>query len=203
MTTAHPLAWPEGWPRTPYHQRKQQHPFGSKVYGLTFDRARNQLVDEVRRLGGRSVVLSTNVPLRQDGMPYAGAALKRMDEPGVAIYFMLKEKRMVMAQDIYTDIAANLRSLALAIDGMRQLERHGGGKMMERAFAGFVAMPPPGEPWWKVLGFKEKPDNLLAANMQYRQLTKAYHPDVAGGSEEKFNEITAAIEQARQELTGG
>lgn len=144
MTTAFPLAWPDGWPVTPDWKRRKDHNFGSKVYGpLTFDRARRGLTDELQRLGARNVVLSTNLPIRQDGMPYAGAALKRMESPGVAVYFTLNKKPMVMAQDAYADIAANCRSLALAIDGMRQLERHGGGLMMERAFSGFAALPPP------------------------------------------------------------
>ena len=48
-----------------------------------------------------------------------------------------------MAMDRFTSVAGNLRSLTLAIEAMRQLNRHGGGTMMERAFAGFVAIAPP------------------------------------------------------------
>jgi hypothetical protein len=50
---------------------------------------------------------------------------------------------MTMACDRFDNAAANMRSLGLAIEAMRQLERHGGGAMMEKAFSGFVALPPP------------------------------------------------------------
>ena len=33
---------------------------------------------------------------------------------------------MVMATDAFSNIAANVRSLGLAIEALRQLERHGG-----------------------------------------------------------------------------
>ena len=198
MTTAYPLAWPEGWPRTSYHMRKSDHPFGGKVYGLTFERARQQLTEELHRLGATGVALSTNVPLRQDGYPYAGAALKRMDDPGVAVYFTLNKRQLVMAQDRYTDVAANLRSLALAIEGMRQLKRHGGGTMMERAFTGFAALPAPTAPkqWWESLGV-DRNCTVADAERAYRALAKEHHPDT-GGNVSRWHEINDAIEHVRK-----
>jgi hypothetical protein len=44
---------------------------------------------------------------------------------------------------ILRSVAENMRSLALAIEGMRQVERHGGGFMLERAFTCFLAIAPP------------------------------------------------------------
>src|SRR6185312_2525070 len=185
--TAYPLQWPDGWPRTPY--RSSSHPFGGKVHGLTFDRARRQLSDELARLGARDIVLSTNVELRLDGAPYANAAGKRMNDPGVAVYFFLKKKQMVMAQDHYTDIAANMRSLALAIEAMRQLERHGGGTMMERAFTGFVALAPTSH-WRTVLGLGQGSDLSPAAiDAAYRKLARTAHPDMPSGSHAKMAEL--------------
>ena len=58
-----------------------------------------------------------------------------------------------MACDRFDNAAANMRSLGLAIEAMRQLERHGVGTMMERAFTGFVALPAPESPC-DVLGLK-------------------------------------------------
>lgn len=195
--TAFPLQWPDGWPRA--KMRQQDHPFGGKVYGLTFDRARRQLTEELQRLGARNIVLSTNVELRLDGQPYAGAAGKRMNDPGVAVYFTLKGRQMVMAQDRYTDIAANMRSLALAIDGMRQLERHGGGQMMERAFTGFVAIAPPDwkKPWREVFGVS--PDWRGDLAVLYREKAKARHPD-SGGSDTLMAELNVAYSEAKREL---
>ena len=47
-----------------------------------------------------------------------------------------------MACDCFGSAAANMRLPGLAIEAMRRLER-GGGAMMERAFSGFAALPPP------------------------------------------------------------
>ena len=57
-----------------------------------------------------------------------------------------------MARDAYKTVAGNMRSLTLAIEAMRQLERHGGSTMMERAFQGFAAIAPPDwkKPWREV-----------------------------------------------------
>jgi hypothetical protein len=63
MTEAFPLAWPQGWPRTPSHKRTYNH----QLKLSTFDSARDKLLDELRKLSARSVVLSTSIPLRRDG----------------------------------------------------------------------------------------------------------------------------------------
>jgi hypothetical protein len=162
--TAYPLAWPDGWPRTPPHQRHSGSPFGSHLRPLSFDGARRDLMDELGRLRVKDIVLSTNVQLRGDGAPMASAAGKRMTDPGVAIYFTMKGRPLAMARDIYMDVAANMRSLFLAIDGLRKLERHGGGYMMDRAFSGFVALPPP-PTCWQVLEIPPTSDKaaILAA----------------------------------------
>lgn len=201
MTTAYPLQWPEGWPRTKSYARIQHHNFGGKVHGLTFERARKGLFEELERMRATGIVLSTNIALRQDGLPYAGAAGKRMDDPGVAIYFTLKKKQMVMAQDRYLDIAANVRSLALAIDGMRQLERHGGGTMMERAFTGFAALPDPNKVDWRAtFGFKSQ-DTVTAemVNARFREKAKDRHSD-AGGDDRWMMQLNVARDQALKEL---
>jgi hypothetical protein len=164
----------------------------------------------LRLLGARSIVLSTNVPLRNDGMPYADAARRRMDDPGVVVYFELKGKPMSMARDAYHDIAQNLRSLALAIEYMRGLERHGGSIMLERAFAGFAQLPPPegqAEPqtvdWRQELGpfppDLDDTDILLLAEGRYRNRAKSAHADT-GGDDAAMIRLNLAIAQATREL---
>lgn len=153
MTTAYPLSWPDGWPRA-VGARESDQRFAGRAYGLTMGRARDQLIDELGRLFAKDVVISSNVALRPDGLPYSDH--RRVNDPGVAVYFTLKKRPLVMATDRFVSVAGNLRSLALAVDAMRQLERHGGGKMMERAFTGFVAIAPPTwkKPWREVFGVK-------------------------------------------------
>jgi hypothetical protein len=198
MTTAFPLTWPEGWKRTPTLMRVSDRKFSGGVYGLTLVRARDQLLKELKRLGAGSVVISTNVPLRQDGKPYASEPA-RLADPGAAVYFVIKGKPMVMAQDRFESVAGNLRSLGLAIDAMRQLERHGGGTMMERAFTGFVALTPPDwkKPWRQVFGVP--PDWRGNIRELFRTKAKLRHSDT-GGSDQLMAELNIAYQEGKAEL---
>jgi hypothetical protein len=107
---------------------------------------------------------------------------------------------MVMARDQFVSVAGNLRSLTLAISAMRQLERHGGKYMMERAFTGFIAIAPPDwkKSWREVFGIKpsEQPGDIAQL---YREKARNRHPD-AGGSDQLMAELNVAYQEARQEL---
>jgi len=94
---------------------------------------------------------------------------------------------------------ACLRSLALAIEGLRQLERHGGSLMLERAFTGFLAIAPPAwkKPWREVFGIK--PNWTGNITELYRAKARTRHPD-AGGSDTLMAELNIAYEEARREL---
>lgn len=188
MTTAFPLAWPDGWPRTPETQRQRNSPF--KVES---NKCRRELMDELRRLGASNVVISSDVPVRQDGSPYADAARRIIRNPGVALYFTLNGRQMVMARDKFERVEDNLRSIGLAIEAIRAVERHGGATMMERAFAGFAALPPPRSPF-DVLGV---PPTASIDDIERAFKTKARraHPD-AGGSTALMAELNAARDQA-------
>jgi hypothetical protein len=106
---------------------------------------------------------------------------------------------MVMARDKYLSVAGNMRSLALVISAMRQMERHGGSYMMERAFNGFIAIAPPGwkKPWRQVFGIK--PDWTGDISALYREKARERHPD-AGGNDTLMAELNVAYKEARQEL---
>lgn len=205
--TSYPLAWPEGWPRIKGEHRR--HWPGGAV--RDFDATRKTLFNEFRLLGadGATIVISANVQLRQDGFMRADAARLRISDPGVALYFNLRKRPMSMARDAYGTPAENLRSLTLAIEHLRGLERHGGAHMMERAFAGFGQLPPPtgGQSvqvdWRAELGplpdGLENADLLLLAEARYRAKARGAHPD-AGGSNEAIIRLNAAIADARKDL---
>lgn len=203
MTEAYPLAWPAGWPRTPTGRQddaryrfKRPNSTGYRE-PWTFVGARDALLEEIRRFGATGVVLSTNFRVNRDGNPTSDRG--RPTDQGIALYFQRKGKPLVMACDRYTRAEENMRSLALALDALRQLERHGGGHMMERAFEGFSAIPAPGKRSWRaVLGVKAD-EGLDRAEAQYRDLAKRHHPDV-GGDSSMFHEASDAIRQAREEL---
>lgn len=179
---AYPLAWPAGWPRTKVPQQSR--------FDVTFDRARKELEAEIARMGGRYVVLSTSLPLRRDGKPYAGVKPDDGDE-GVAVYFERKGKQMVFACDRWDRVEDNVRAITKTIDAMRGIERWGASDMMERAFSAFQALPSPAKrDCWAVLGIapKSSPDEVTRA---YREKAKELHPD-AGGSDAMMAELNAA-----------
>ncbi|KVD37855.1 hypothetical protein WJ41_22830 [Burkholderia ubonensis] len=60
---------------------------------------------------------------------------------GVAVYWETRAgARRVMAIDQYTRVADNLAAVAATLDAMRAIERHGGARILERAFTGFAAL---------------------------------------------------------------
>jgi hypothetical protein len=194
---AHPLAWPNGWPRTRSHARKNDRCFHGKNSRLSVARVRNQLLDELHLLGARDIVLSSNVPTRSDGLLHSDP--RRLDDPGIAIYFKLRGKQIVMARDGFISVAGNLRSLALAIEALRQLERHGGSLMLERAFEGFRAIAPSDwkKPWREVFGIKTDWNGDLTG--LYREKARIRHRD-AGGSDTLMAELNVAYQEGSQEL---
>lgn len=202
--TTYPLDWPVGWERTPEQYRRRAY---STFGHITFDRARRSLLDELRKLKARDVVLSTNQPLRLDGQPLA--ATRIITDPGVAVYITRTDGRQyAMARDAYVEMAANMRSLALAIEHLRGLERHGGDLMVERAFSGFAALPAPGQrpSCWVILGIDPVTEARLldpalrakAINEAYRAKARVLHPD-AGGTDQQMSELNAARNEALRE----
>lgn len=205
MTQAYPLNWPEGWPRTKASHRT----YNWQLKRATFDSARRSLYDQLRMLNASAVVLSTSIPLRLDGQPYATMRPDDND-PGVAVYFTLRGKQMAMARDSYDNVAQNMRSLSLAIEHLRGLDRHGGSQMLERAFSGFAQLPPPEGSvrdevinWQDVLGpfpaDLEPSDILVLAEGRYRSRAKDTHADT-GGSDAAMIRLNLAIAAARKEL---
>lgn len=199
MTVAYPLSWPEGWPRTPAAERKNgwtafkrssNGRYGSSQ-AWTFAAARDALLEEVWKHKPTSVTLSTNFQPGKNG-PQEGR--RRPEDEAVAVYFQRKGKPYVMACDRYGDAEGNMRSLALALEAMRQLERHGGGTMMERAYEGFAALPAP-KSWWEILGVTQAA-SVAEIEAAYRFKARAAHPD-SGGSTAAMAELNAARDQAR------
>lgn len=191
---AYPLAWPDGWPR---HKGDRDSDIRFKGPTYQWNRVYRGIQEEIGRIGGTHIVVSTNQPLRQDGFPYAQERIIR--DPGVSAYFMRDDRAMVMAQDRFWSIIGNMRSLTMAIEGLRQMERHGGAAMMERAFSGFVALPPPGKSWCDVLQVR-RDATLEVIEANFRRLARDRHPD-KGGSADAMAELNNARDTALREIT--
>jgi hypothetical protein len=158
-----------------------------------------KLQTELRLMGAQNVVISSNVPLRQDGLPLASQGGKRYDDPGLAVYFTLNGKALSMARDGHNTPWENIHALILTIRAIRSIERHGGRMMMERAFAGSAAIAPPDwkKPWREVFGVK--PDWYGDINALFREKARNRHPD-AGGNDTLMAELNVAYQEAKREL---
>lgn len=202
MTTeAYPLAWPPGRTRTERWRRERA------KFDVTFSRARDNIIAEVSRLAGRypdpQIVISTNIALRRDGLPLAGQ--RQPEDPGVAVYFLYKKRQMSFACDRWGKIEHNMQAIAKTIEALRGIARWGTGDMLEAAFTGFTALPPPSGPsshggkrhWRDVFGTAVQ--NRAQLQDVYRRLASAHHPD-RGGDPAKMAELNAAREEALKEL---
>lgn len=192
-TQAFPLSWPPGWPRHKGPQDSDQ-----RFKGPTFqwDRVYRGLKEELTRIGATNIVVSTNQPLRGDGMPYAQQ--RNIHDVGVAVYFVRGGRQLVMAQDRFWSIVGNMRSLTMAIEGLRQMERHGGATMMERAFDGFLAIAPP-EDCWAILGLSHIPRiNIGDATIQnyFRAKAREMH-----GTGADMDRLVKARDEALRQIT--
>ncbi len=185
MTDAFPLQWPAGWPRTPSHRRQPSKFKPGSMVAETQD-----LIGELKRLGARGMVLSTNVELRQDGLPYSNR--RRPDDPGVAVYFTYEKRQQCIPCDRWSTVEENLRAVWKSIEALRSLERWGAKSFVDAAFTGFAALPAPGaaRAWWEVLGVSQHAtaDQINAA---WRQKAKEAHSDL-GGSDARMSEINVA-----------
>jgi hypothetical protein len=142
---AFPLAWPHHVSRTPASKRI------SGSFMVTPGKAMEELVKEIRLSGGTGLILSTNVPLRRDGLPYANA--RDPEDPGVAVYFTRKGNQVCVPCDTYDRVWKNIRAIGLSIKDMRGPEMRGCAAITDAAYTGFLALPAPtGRPWWVVLG---------------------------------------------------
>ena len=147
MEQASPLQWPQG------RQRTDPRRIIFSRFQSTEGVARSVMTDEIGRMGGRNIIISTNKPTRRDGLPYASA--KEPEDSGVAVYFERKGTRVCFACDQYHYIWENMKAIAKTIEAMRGIERWGSAEMLDQAFVGFKALPPPTDAsvdWWLVLG---------------------------------------------------
>lgn len=200
MTDQYPLKWPDGWPRTPTHQRKKDR------YQVEVHHAVDELHRSLKLLGAMrgSVVISSNVPPRNAlGTPRNDGT--QVSDPGVSVWWSQAGQQRVVACDCWNSVRANIRAIGLAIDGLRAIDRAGASQILNKTFEAFGALPgavaaaPPVRPWWDVLGIKHDLVDALSLPMveaRYRELAATAHAD-RGGSDAAMVELNRAIGEAR------
>lgn len=194
----YPLSWPMPKPRTRHRGTAHFKDYGGKV---SIAKAIERLETQLDAIGAASPVLSTNLELRLDGRPRSDRSPPA--DPGVALYFTLKGRKIALACDRWDRVADNIVAIAKHIEALRGQDRWGVGTI-EQAFAGYEALPAP-EQWWQVLGIGMQ---ATAAEITeaYRKLARAAHPDT-GGSEAAMARLNAARDEAMKNptarVTGG
>jgi hypothetical protein len=194
VITACPLVWPEGWARAKNRR--------SSPYKVSADTAVEDLLGSIRLMGGRDIIISSNVPTRMDGTMYRGDHTdKRIADPGVAVYWSMRNSTTgqlepkALPADQWHTVRENVRALGIAIDCFRGLKRCGAGQIQDRAFAGFARLPEStADDPWSVLGVK-RTATREQLNQRLRELTRTEHPD-HGGSNERFARLTRAYHEA-------
>ena len=197
--STYPLAWPTGRPRTKYREAGKFSTVKSSEHGhrfsgpLTLTVARARLIAELDRLHAKSAILSSNVELRLDGAPRADRG--NPGDPGVAVYFQLDGKPIVLACDRFTEVAQNVAAIAAHIEATRRIDRYGVGTT-EQMFTGFLRLAAPlvVDDWRGTLG---NPSTLAEAEAAYRERMLTAHPD-HGGSQTTAAALNAAIDRARE-----
>ena len=184
---AFPLCWPVGFARTKEPQWSR--------FKITLYKAFRALEDELRKLGAKNIIISTDVPLRKDGAPYSNY---RLDDNGVAVYFDLLGESNVLCCDKWKKVEENMYAIAKTVEAMRGIDRWGVSDMLKRMFIGFQALPEFAggltSSWYDILGVPDtaSKDDIKAA---YREKAKILHPDnQETGDEEKFKELAKAYE---------
>lgn len=195
VTDGYPLSWPAGWPRT---ERPQW-----SAFKVTQEQAQQGIMRELGLLGATGVVISSNVPLRKDGLPYAN--FRQPSDQGISVYFSLKGNQQCIPCDKWRTIAENMRAIELTVAALRGLSRWGAKEMVTAAFAGFKALPAgatvapqvPVRPWHEVLEVSPTA-SMEIREAAYKSLLKRRHPDVVGGSEAAFMELRKAYAESQE-----
>ena len=204
---AYPLSWPITWPRTNPSQittsrfrtsgrmaERSWHP--GKQHSMA--KVREHALKQLKLLGSSRVVISTNVELRLDGLPYANR--RRPQDCGVALYFLLARKDTVLACDSWNRVECNLWAIAKHIEAMRGQERWGVGNI-KQAFRGYMRLEASGHRAWRTVldflrGYKPSESDLKT---RFRYLAKILHSD-RGGDDTRMSDLNVAYADAKLEL---
>ena len=184
MTDAYPLQWPSGWPR---NKSRSKGPFKDKsVY-----RAAQEIHTELNRMKATQIVISSNLKLRKDGLPYSD---QRTDDPGVCAYFKYNGRNQCIPCDRWAKIEDNMWAIAKSIEAMRGLERWGSKQIVDAAFTGFQQIAYVGKP---IVRYFDDCFSKEDAKNRFRRYAIEMHPD-AGGDTAEFAEMNRQYQEVAE-----
>lgn len=191
MIEAYPLQWPVGYPRTVMTEISR---FGDH----SLSKAVSCVNSELQSMGAKNVVISSNIPVRKDGLPRSDYSKRSINDVGVAIYFLYKNEQKVLCCDAWRCVEDNIWAIVKSVEAMRGLGRWKVSQIIEQTFHGFKALPEKatGKSCWDILGMVPTRD-VHAISKKYKELAIKMHPDT-GGSAEAFAELSKAREDAVQ-----
>lgn len=139
------------------------------------------LKSEVNLMGGKSLVLSSNVTLGSENPK----------DPGVVAYFELRGQNIAIPCDRWDKVSTNVKAIALTIEAMRGMERWGAKDMITAMFKGFMALPErTGPSIWDILGIAAGSNEQQIMDA-WRRKAQLLHPD-KGGSHEAMTALNEA-----------
>lgn len=188
---AYPLKWPQGWPRTGKPERAR-----FENYSLAY--VRGHLIAELNRLGARDIIISSDIPLRLDGLPRS--SYRRLDDEGVTVYFKLDKIDQCLPCDRWNNIIHNIWAITKSIEALRGLSRWGAKDIVKTAFTGFRALPFHAE----LEDFGGTTENYFryCKNLDdikdvFKQKANLLHPDY-GGNILDFQELKKQRDEAKK-----
>lgn len=190
------LLWPVGVPRTTERVKG--------TFNTKFAAAYQSLLRELKLLSGVRAVVSGNLAIRGDG--FASGDQRTPSDPGIAARFLRKKADgwFVVAVDRYSTLSANMRAVALVVESLRTIERHGNAFLLAQAIEGFRALEPgrvlalPAAAWWRRLGLVERPATVRDLRKAFRRFK---HPD-HGGDDDVYRDAAAAYAEGLSTFGG-
>ena len=192
MIEAYPLQWPVNYKRTAPAD-KTHAPFKT-----AFAKARDEIINQLPKMGATNIIISSNVPLKRDGLPYAvpfGNSKSVTDDPGIAVYFNFNNEQKVICCDAYHSLDDNMQAINKTIEALRGIDRWGCSDIINQTFTGFKALEEKvSRNWWEVLQIAKTAtaDEIKRA---YYKRAKETHPD-SGGSAADFDQVKRAYDEA-------
>ena len=187
MKYEYPLQWLPQQPRT---KKPSLARFGKHTLYYTG----NLIENELRLLGAKDCIISSNLQTKKSGGFYAN---QKIDDTGITIYFKLKDSNKAMACDKWNKSEDNLWALLLSIRAIRGLERWGGSEFLDGLFTGFKALPSPEQVTNTTVRYFDSYMTLEEGKTIFKNLALELHPD-KGGNQNEFMELNKQFNQFKQ-----